>query len=882
MSRRPGEPLPGPFSTPIRLTVALACGLLAFAALPIAYTVRAGTPAPGPQPVTGAAPVNVTAGQAGYNAFPEGLLLPDGTIRVYYAHGSYHGGPATGVVRSSTDGGKTWSAPKDVGTIKSPIRLTDGTILAASTLSIGTGGTDSRRPASTRSMDGGLTWTTDGLAAGGAGFGANAMPYGLVRLGDGSLLMSVSGKATPTDPTWFVRYLRSTDEGKTWSIRSTIQAAGISYAEPSLAVAPDGTVVTAMRVDDADGIDGTIHMTESHDGGATWAPLRAVFPHASGYPSIAFLRDGSLVVMYRSTSLDWMPFRYARSIDDGATWSYGLDFTGGSLKKMMAGTWLIDPGSSRIGVLYGLESDWYHAAVYYRALDIPSSGTEVRSMTREYDYTGAGTLVRFTGRAVRVTSTGGEQLLPGASVHFSLRSYDPKDGTILGTAQLDTKAGSDGIIRATVPVPRHGELEMTVTGTSSVTYRLGTFRAQPGFSACPETQAGLLGQTYWLWCQAGQAPLFGGEFQRWDGSTWVHQKSAWADADGFFRTPVTATATPVKYRLTIWQTKWTDRVWSRTITVSTKDPVPTVRYAGPDRFATAAAVSANTFDPGVDIAYIANAYNFPDALAGAAAAGMTGKHGPVLLVAATGAINASTATELTRLHPQKIVVLGSAGVVSDAVLNALKAYATGGNVVRYAGPNRFATAAAVSANTFDPGVDIAYIANAYNFPDALAGAAAAGMTGKHGPVLLVAATGAINASTATELTRLHPQKIVVLGSSGVVSDAVLNALKAYATGGNVVRYAGPNRFATAAAISAHTFSPGVGVVYIANAYNFPDALAGAAAAGMKQGPVLLVAPTGAINASTAAELTRLHPQKIVVLGSTGVVSDAVKSALAGL
>ncbi len=211
-------------------------------------------------------------------------------------------------------------------------------------------------------------------------------------------------------------------------------------------------------------------------------------------------------------------------------------------------------------------------------------------------------------------------------------------------------------------------------------------------------------------------------------------------------------------------------------------PGTVVRYAGPNRFATAAAVSANTFDPGVDIAYIANAYNFPDALAGAAAAGMTGKHGPVLLVAATGAINASTATELTRLHPQKIVVLGSSGVVSDAVLNALKAYATGGNVVRYAGPNRFATAAAVSANTFDPGVDIAYIANAYNFPDALAGAAAAGMTGKHGPVLLVAATGAINASTATELTRLHPQKIVVLGSSGVVSDAVLNALKAYATG----------------------------------------------------------------------------------------------------
>ena len=147
-------------------------------------------------------------------------------------------------------------------------------------------------------------------------------------------------------------------------------------------------------------------------------------------------------------------------------------------------------------------------------------------------------------------------------------------------------------------------------------------------------------------------------------------------------------------------------------------------------------------------------------------------------------------------------------------------------------------------------------------------------------MLLVGPTGAINAATAAELTRLKPQKIVVLGGTGAVSDAVLNALKSYATGGNVVRYAGASRFATAADISAHTFGTGVDVAYVANAYNFPDALAGAAAAGTVAGPVLLVGPTGAINAATAAELTRLKPQKIVVLGGTGVVSEAVKTALA--
>jgi putative cell wall-binding protein len=49
----------------------------------------------------------------------------------------------------------------------------------------------------------------------------------------------------------------------------------------------------------------------------------------------------------------------------------------------------------------------------------------------------------------------------------------------------------------------------------------------------------------------------------------------------------------------------------------------------------------------------------------------------VLLVAPTGAINPATTTELTRLKPARIIVLGSAGVVSEAVMSALGAYATG-------------------------------------------------------------------------------------------------------------------------------------------------------------------------------------------------------------
>ncbi len=103
-----------------------------------------------------------------------------------------------------------------------------------------------------------------------------------------------------------------------------------------------------------------------------------------------------------------------------------------------------------------------------------------------------------------------------------------------------------------------------------------------------------------------------------------------------------------------------------------------------------------------------------------------------------------------------------------------------GTVTRLAGSDRFATAAAVSAATFAPGVDVAYIAYAYNFPDAMVGGAAAGTTG--GPVLLAATGMPLNASTTTELLRLKPKRIVVLGSSGVISETVRAALAGFTTG----------------------------------------------------------------------------------------------------
>ena len=95
------------------------------------------------------------------------------------------------------------------------------------------------------------------------------------------------------------------------------------------------------------------------------------------------------------------------------------------------------------------------------------------------------------------------------------------------------------------------------------------------------------------------------------------------------------------------------------------------RWSGADRFGTSVAISKGAFKSAVDVAYVANGLNFPDALAGAAVAGRDGA--PVVMVTATSIPDVVRA-ELTRLAPKRIVVLGGTGVVSAAVANQLKSY----------------------------------------------------------------------------------------------------------------------------------------------------------------------------------------------------------------
>lgn len=296
------------------------------------------------------------------------------------------------------------------------------------------------------------------------------------------------------------------------------------------------------------------------------------------------------------------------------------------------------------------------------------------------------------------------------------------------------------------------------------------------------------------------------------------------------------------------------------------------RIAGPDRYATAAAVSRTHFSPGAPVAYIATGLNFPDALAGGPAAGIQG--GPMLLTE-PGTLPQTTRDELVRLLPKRIVVLGGTGAVSAAVAEQLQAY-TSGRVDRLQGVDRFETAAAVSSGAFAPGVSAAFVATGASFPDALAAGPAA--IKARGPVLLTRGD-VLPEATRNELVRLAPSTIYLLGGTGAVSESVRVAI-AEATGRPVVRLAGADRFATAVAVSTAFFNLPP-LVYLAIGANFPDALAAVPASGRAGSPLLLVRG-GGIPSIVASELVRLHPPRVFIAGGTGVISDSVITQLQGL
>jgi len=294
--------------------------------------------------------------------------------------------------------------------------------------------------------------------------------------------------------------------------------------------------------------------------------------------------------------------------------------------------------------------------------------------------------------------------------------------------------------------------------------------------------------------------------------------------------------------------------------------VTTARLSGVDRYSTSAAISRVSFPAGVSTVFVASGEDFPDALAVGAAAGTL--EVPVLLTK-HDALPASVETEIDRLKPGKIVVIGGSAAVSNQVVAELRDHAR--TVTRIAGSDRYETASRVSAAYFDVALDDAFVASGSDFPDAVAAGAIGGAL--HAPVLLTAPHRLPDA-TAVELERIDARRIVVVGGSAAIDEATAHDVGEFIFA-QVIRVAGADRFETSARLSSLAYERGtVDTVYLASGRGFADAVAGAPVAGMKNSPVLLVdgdRPTQPV----CDEVSRLGARHVIALGGTGAVSDGV-------
>lgn len=272
------------------------------------------------------------------------------------------------------------------------------------------------------------------------------------------------------------------------------------------------------------------------------------------------------------------------------------------------------------------------------------------------------------------------------------------------------------------------------------------------------------------------------------------------------------------------------------------------RRAGATRYETAVAMSQLAFPNGTSTVFVASGIGFADALAATSA---LAAFDAALLLTAPGGLSNAMVEELQRLDPSQVYVIGGTSAVSETVRGQITA-AVGLTARRIDGPNRYATAVAVSRLAAPDGARTVYLASGAGFADALAASNA--LVGGDA-VLLLTAPDLLPAEVAGEISRLSPSQVFVVGGTAAVSTAVAEQVRS-TTGIGPVRLAGANRYATAAEVMRHARGGTVAEVYVASGTGFADALATAQTVIQRDGTLVLTA-ADALPAESAVELARL-------------------------
>jgi len=332
---------------------------------------------------------------------------------------------------------------------------------------------------------------------------------------------------------------------------------------------------------------------------------------------------------------------------------------------------------------------------------------------------------------------------------------------------------------------------------------------------------------------------------------------------------------------TVWVRPFADDRFDAAVTTLAVSPDEAIaaldndRAQGPDRYETAAAISAANFTGPVTSVVIASGQNWPDGLSASVLAKTGG--GPLLLTRQT-ALPTATRDELLRLAPSRIYIIGGTSAISSAVEDTLKSlvYPRVTVIERIGGSDRYNTASMVASRVKSLRGGVApnrvVIASGRNYPDALSAAPLAAAAGW--PILLAAPDG-LPAATATSIDTLGASSSLVVGGVNALGTPVLEALP------DPIRVAGDTRYSTSRAIAEWGIDQDVltpNAVGFATGLGFPDALAAGPMLAKSRAALLLTDPqdTGLYPwlEARAATITAMD-----LFGGTAVISYDTEMSL---
>lgn len=187
------------------------------------------------------------------------------------------------------------------------------------------------------------------------------------------------------------------------------------------------------------------------------------------------------------------------------------------------------------------------------------------------------------------------------------------------------------------------------------------------------------------------------------------------------------------------------------------------------------------------------------------------------------------------------------------------------------GANRYSTAVELSKSSFST-CETIVISNGYAIPDGLAATPVASYY--NSPLLLVEKSS-IPTETQNEIKRLKAKNAIIIGGTGVVTQAVEKQLNSLGIT-KITRLGGLNRYETSLQVAKYIDQNLYDVenVVIANGYGQADALSIAPVSGRDKMPIVLV-ETNTIPNNVYNWLKEEALNNAYIIGGTGVVSNNV-------